>query len=60
MARAIYPFHTHSDGDILFVATTNEVENPEMDETLLSHIASELAWDAVLCCFESDETQPDT
>jgi L-aminopeptidase/D-esterase-like protein len=59
MARAIYPFHTHSDGDILFVATTNEVENPEMDETLLSHIASELAWDSVLCCFESHETQRD-
>jgi L-aminopeptidase/D-esterase-like protein len=56
MARAIYPFHTNNDGDILFAATTNEVENPNINELVLSHIASELAWDAVLCSFESHET----
>lgn len=55
MARAIYPFHTNTDGDILFAATTNEVENPDVDESVLSHIASELAWDAVLCSFESHQ-----
>jgi L-aminopeptidase/D-esterase-like protein len=52
MARGIYPFHTTSDGDILFAATTNEVENPKISEYLLSHIASELAWDAVLSSFD--------
>jgi L-aminopeptidase/D-esterase-like protein len=56
MARGIYPFHTNNDGDILFAATTNEVENPRINEFVLSHIASELAWDAVLCSFESHET----
>ena len=56
MARGIYPFHTSSDGDILFAATTNEVENPNINEFVLSHIASELAWDAVLCSFERQET----
>ena len=53
MVRAIYPFHTMDDGDILFTATTNEVENPDISHSLLSHMASELAWDAVLNCFET-------
>ena len=47
MARAIYPFHTVEDGDILFAATTREVENPQINDLLLGHIASEVAWDAV-------------
>jgi L-aminopeptidase/D-esterase-like protein len=48
MARAIYPFHTMADGDVLFMATTNEVENAELDPNTLGLIGSEIAWDAVL------------
>ena len=48
MARAIYPFATSQDGDILYAVTTDEVENPNLSATDLGVIASELAWDAVL------------
>ena len=62
MARAIDPFHTVSDGDVLWAVTTNELPSttetaaaPAMinfDERTLGVFASELAWDAVLCCFD--------
>lgn len=49
MARAIQPFHTMQDGDILFTATTGDVENETLKSTTdFGLIASELAWDAVL------------
>ena len=48
MARAIQPFHELDDGDTLYAATTNEVENPALSDTALAVVASELAWDAVL------------
>jgi L-aminopeptidase/D-esterase-like protein len=48
MARAIHPFHVLTDGDVLFAATTNEVDNEALDSLTLGVIASELAWDAVL------------
>jgi 6-aminohexanoate-oligomer endohydrolase len=48
MARAIHPFHALTDGDVLFAATTNEVENGALDSLTLGVVASELAWDAVL------------
>ena len=49
MARAIQPFHTMRDGDVLFTATNGEVENPRLKSTTdFGLIASELAWDAVL------------
>src|SRR5262249_7149847 len=48
MARAIQPFHTRYDGDVLFAASTAEVEDAELDALDLSTIASELSWDAVL------------
>jgi L-aminopeptidase/D-esterase-like protein len=48
MARAIHPFHAITDGDVLFAATTNEVENDALDSLTLGVVASELAWDAVL------------
>ena len=49
MARAIQPFHTTQDGDVLFTATTGEVENRRLKSTTdFGLIASELAWDAVL------------
>lgn len=50
MARAIQPFHTMSDGDVLFVVSTGEVENKLLNLTDLGVLASELAWDAALNC----------
>jgi L-aminopeptidase/D-esterase-like protein len=52
MARAIQPFHTPFDGDVLYAVTTNEVENPNIDDIVLGALASELAWDAVLSVVE--------
>jgi 6-aminohexanoate-oligomer endohydrolase len=48
MGRAIYPFHTVQDGDVLYAVTTNEVENKAFGGVALGILASELAWDAVL------------
>jgi L-aminopeptidase/D-esterase-like protein len=47
MARAIQPFHTMEDGDVLFAVTTYEVES-NLSLAALGILASELAWDAVL------------
>jgi 6-aminohexanoate-oligomer endohydrolase len=52
MARVIQPFHTVTDGDVLFAVTTNEVEHPALDAATLGVLASELAWDAVLRAVE--------
>ncbi len=55
MARAIQPFHTANDGDTLFAVSTNAVDGGALAEVAhLGLIASELAWDAVLCCFDPD------
>lgn len=48
MNRAIQPFATSRDGDILYAITTDEIENPSLDPTDLGVIASEVAWDAIL------------
>jgi L-aminopeptidase/D-esterase-like protein len=48
MARAIDPFHTEHDGDLLFAVTTAEVDNAHLAAGDLAVWASELAWDAVL------------
>ena len=48
MARAIHPFHTEHDGDLLFAATTAEIHNVTLEAGDLAAWASELAWDAVL------------
>jgi L-aminopeptidase/D-esterase-like protein len=48
LARAIQPFHTTNDGDVLFALSTDEVENDTLGVANLGVIASELAWDAVL------------
>jgi L-aminopeptidase/D-esterase-like protein len=47
MARAIEPFHTSSDGDVLYAVTTAATDLT-MSADELGVIASELAWDAVL------------
>ncbi|HEY7200789.1 MAG TPA: P1 family peptidase [Candidatus Dormibacteraeota bacterium] len=46
MARAIQPFHTPYDGDVLWSVTT--ATGPRVDAMALGVLASELAWDAVL------------
>ncbi len=48
MARAIHPFHTLVDGDVLYAVTTNDVESAQLESIALGIVASELAWDAVL------------
>lgn len=58
MARAIHPFHTPDDGDLLFTVSTGEVPGEEIDSTALGIVASELAWDAILSCFEGDGVVP--
>jgi len=52
MARAIQPFHTIYDGDVLYAVTTREVDNPHLDEVGLGVEAAEAAWDAVLSIVE--------
>jgi L-aminopeptidase/D-esterase-like protein len=51
MARAIDPFHTIDDGDVLYAVTTNQLTPPPLEYSKISYIASELAWDAVLRSF---------
>jgi L-aminopeptidase/D-esterase-like protein len=52
MARAIQPFHTLADGDVLFAVTTDAVEDGGLSPVALGVLASELAWDAVLASFD--------
>jgi L-aminopeptidase/D-esterase-like protein len=52
MARAIQPFHSRWDGDILYACSTQAVDDPVLDEVSLGVVASELAWDAVLACYD--------
>ena len=51
LARAIDPFHTMYDGDVLYAITTNEIDPAPLKYNEVSYIASELAWDAVLSCY---------
>jgi len=51
MARAIQPFHTLYDGDVLFAVSTNQIAGDGLDVGPLATIASEVAWDAVLSSF---------
>ena len=47
MGRAIQPFGSANDGDVLFAVTTDEIDD-ELHPTDLGVIASEVMWDAVL------------
>jgi 6-aminohexanoate-oligomer endohydrolase len=53
MSRCIDPFHTISDGDILYAATTNEVATDTPNMYRLGVLASETMWDAVLSCYDA-------
>ena len=48
MGRGIQPFGTLNDGDVLFAASTGEVDSPELHPTDLGTVASEVMWDAIL------------
>ncbi|TMR09616.1 P1 family peptidase [Nonomuraea turkmeniaca] len=48
MHRGIQPFHTLTDGDVLFAMTTDEVDLVGVKPTGLGTLASEVAWDAIL------------
>jgi L-aminopeptidase/D-esterase-like protein len=52
MARAIQPFHARWDGDVLYACSTQSVDDTALDEVSLGVVASELAWDAVLACYD--------
>ncbi len=54
MSRAIQPFNTFKDGDVLVAVSTQEVEPARFNDVELAVIGSELAWDAVLSSFDSD------
>ncbi|MYB76577.1 MAG: hypothetical protein F4X83_05675 [Chloroflexi bacterium] len=55
MARAIEPLHTISDGDVLYAVTTNAIPQADgLNEYVLSVLASETAWDAVLASFSRE------
>jgi 6-aminohexanoate-oligomer endohydrolase len=54
MARAIQPFHTEHDGDVLFAVSTGEVEDEGLAINDLAIHAGEVAWDAVLKCWVED------
>jgi L-aminopeptidase/D-esterase-like protein len=53
LGRAIQPFHALVDGDVLYTVSTAEVDNEELTSVSLGVLASELAWDAVLSCFDA-------
>lgn len=55
MARAIQPFHTPSDGDVLVVCSTGTASGAELEPTARAHVAGELAWDAVLAAARSGD-----
>jgi L-aminopeptidase/D-esterase-like protein len=54
MARAIQPFHGLNDGDVLFAVSTGRGEPADLPVTALGVFAAELAWDAVLTCWQDD------
>ncbi len=52
MARAIQPFHHLDDGDVFLLASTEEVFDKQLTSGAFGVLAGELAWDAILTCFE--------
>jgi L-aminopeptidase/D-esterase-like protein len=48
LARAIQPFNTRGDGDVLYAVSTQEVDNSDLTAEMVNLYAGEVAWDAVL------------
>ncbi|MBS0394777.1 MAG: P1 family peptidase [Proteobacteria bacterium] len=62
MARAIQPFATEFDGDVLFAASTDELDPPPSGfEALgLDVLAGEVMWDAILAAVPEQPALPAT
>jgi 6-aminohexanoate-oligomer endohydrolase len=58
MGRAIQPFATIWDGDVLFAASTDQVEDSSLHPVDLATIAGEVMWDALLTVFTPGPTSP--
>lgn len=61
MARAIQPFATEMDGDVLYAVSTAEVENGPgnfLPSAEIGVAASELMWDAVLAAVQPARQSP--
>jgi L-aminopeptidase/D-esterase-like protein len=56
MARAIQPFSTAADGDTLYAASTQEVDNKDLGPVTLTTLAGEAMWDAVLASVPGNAT----
>ena len=54
MGRGIQPFHTKFDGDVLYMVSTNEIDNLKLPDVGLGVIASEVVWDAVLSIVDNE------
>jgi 6-aminohexanoate-oligomer endohydrolase len=48
IARAVQPFTTMYDGDVLYAVSTAELEEPVLTVPDLGAVASEVMWDAIL------------
>ena len=53
MARGIQPFHARWDGDVMYMASTQDVANAELDEVTLGELASDAMWDAILASYDA-------
>jgi len=62
MSRGIQPFSTQLDGDALFAASTQEIDDKALDSATLGAIASEIMWDAILASVPDEKafTAPST
>jgi len=58
MGRAIQPFATANDGDVLFAVSTDEVDDPAVHPAELAALASEVMWDAVLASVPDVQVLP--
>ena len=56
MAQMIRPFHTMYDGDVLYMVTTEQVDDPRIDPVSLGILATDVAWDAVLASWGKKST----
>ena len=48
MGRAIQPFATFGDGDVMYAVSTAELDQQQMSDADIGVLASELMWDAIL------------
>lgn len=59
MGRALQPFATIFDGDVLYAVSTGEVAEPVFSSAELGVLASEVMWDAVLNSVPEQPAHPE-